>query len=68
MNDAQRELIDELNGTLCQCGGGKARKQTFCRKCYFGLPKLMRQALYRRIGSGYEAAYADAITKIEGPP
>ncbi len=67
MNDAQRELIDELNGTLCQCGAGKAAKQTFCRKCYFSLPKLMRQALYRRIGNGYEAAYAAAIANMEGP-
>lgn len=60
-----RELIIELNGELCRCGKTKASGQTFCRRCYFALPRPMRSALYRRVGAGYEAAYAAAANHLQ---
>lgn len=58
-------LIQELYGTICRCGKLKAAKQTFCGPCYFALPLPMRKALYRRVGEGYEQAYAAASEFLE---
>ncbi len=60
----QRALVAELQGTACRCGASKKAKQTFCRACYFALPKGQREALYHRVGNGYEAAYAAAILTL----
>lgn len=62
-----RELLAELAGTTCQCGNVKAKRQTFCRSCYFGLSPKLRNALYNRIGEGYEQAYAKAVAVLNGP-
>lgn len=59
------ELIRELNGNRCRCGETKAEGQTFCRRCYYQLPKAMRSALYRRVGAGYEEAYAAAANHLQ---
>lgn len=59
------DLVNELEGTVCPCGGPKASRNTFCRTCYFTLPYDMRQALYRRIGEGYQEAYAAAIAHLK---
>lgn len=56
----QQDLIRELAGTTCQCGYQKQARQTFCKGCYFALPRPMRQSLYRQIGNGYEKAYDEA--------
>ena len=57
----QLALAEELRGTVCQCGGRKKSRETFCRSCYKLLPRAARRALYSRIGSGYEEAYASAL-------
>ena len=61
-----RDLIHELYAEQCRCDRPKERGETFCKRCYFNLPKPMRQALYRRVGEGYEAAYAAAVKHIQG--
>lgn len=66
MNEEQKRLVAELAGTECRCGETKKAKQTFCRKCFFKLPRDLRNALYQRIGQGYEQAYQAAVEKIEG--
>ena len=59
------DLVRELVGTACRCGKKKSARQTFCRACYFSLPKAMQQALYNRIGHGYEQAYAAAVAYFD---
>lgn len=44
----------------CPCGRSKQRGMAFCSKCYFKLPLKMRQALYKCIHEGFEAAYEAA--------
>lgn len=61
-----RELVRELAGNRCQCGLTKNKGQTFCRHCYFKLPRDICLTLYRRIGEGYEEAYQAAISRL-GP-
>jgi hypothetical protein len=62
----QLDLVEELRGTTCRCGNHKAHVQTFCRECYYSLPKRLRAALYHLIGDGYEEAYDAATTFLEG--
>lgn len=64
---AQR-MIEGLSSEICQCGFSKRRKQSFCSKCYYKLPKETRAALYRRIGSGYEEAYDHAVGLLKEAP
>lgn len=58
------ELVEELGGTECQCGRTKKRSTTFCSKCFYSLPKDQQRALYRRLGDGYEEAYAVALATL----
>ena len=56
-----QQALRELGGTTCAaCDRPKNEKQSFCHRCYFRLPSVMRSKLYRRFGSGYEEAYDDA--------
>lgn len=56
-----RLVIHELAGIVCRCGRPKQERQTFCRKCYYSLPRPQQRALYQRVGEGYEAAYVKAV-------
>lgn len=61
MTDTQF-YMDDLKSDKCRpCGGKKKPMNTFCRKCFYRLPKEMRTALYQHIGDGYEAAYNAAL-------
>jgi ribosomal protein L40E len=61
-NDALQQLL----GNVCQgCNGHKPSRMSHCRRCYFSLPKAMQRALYKRIGEGYEAAYAESLEMIK---
>ena len=55
------DLVRELAGTRCRCGSSKTAKRTFCSRCYYSLPISNRNAIYRRIGRGYEEAYLEAV-------
>ena len=72
LRELQVRLANELRGTQCQCGSVKKTRPTFCAACYRRLPRGERQALYRRIGEGYEEAYVQAIARLncgkEGQP
>ncbi len=59
------DLVAELKGTICRCGNGKPTMFTFCRKCYGALPRVMGLKLYKRIGEGYEEAYAAAVEFLQ---
>lgn len=60
-----REALDDLVGTACRgCGGKKSAKMSHCRKCYFKLPKGLRNRLYSRIGDGYEEAYTESLALL----
>lgn len=66
MTDTPQTLIEELRGDKCRCGAAKEPKHTFCRACYFKLPRGLRSALYRLVGDGYEKAYAAAVAALSG--
>ena len=53
--------LKELQGNECVCGGFKKSGLSVCRECWAKLPPEMQQALYRRIGRGYEQAYEAAV-------
>ena len=55
-----RLAIKELQATSCYCGAKKKRGHTFCYPEYRSLPPAMQQALYNRLGHGYEEAYQAA--------
>ena len=57
--------IDELNSEECICGKEKVPGNSFCYTCYKSLPLRMREALYQRLGCGYEAAYDKAVEWLE---
>jgi len=64
MNDP-RVLIASLRSTVCPaCGGEKASRQSFCRNCYFVLPRHRRTSLYKRVGQGYESAFHAALQEL----
>jgi len=48
------ELIRELNSTRCPCGKRKIPSMTFCQKCYYKLPKPLRNALYLNLSDMHE--------------
>jgi hypothetical protein len=56
-----RIAVHELAGVQCRCGRPKQPRQTFCRKCYYTLPRPQQRELYQRVGCGYEAAYIAAV-------
>lgn len=60
-----QEIWDDFLKTVCIVDGKKkVSQQSFCRGCYRKLPSDMRQALWRRFGEGYEAAFEMAKTYL----
>lgn len=59
------ELVRELRGEICRCGQPKASRQTFCRDCYYALPRHLRNDLYKPLGSGYAEAYQAAAEELD---
>ena len=52
---------DELDSDVCAaCGGEKKKRQSFCRQCYFSLPKAMQMSLYKPFSEGYAEIYDEA--------
>lgn len=56
----QIEAVRILVARRCLCGKSKGVKMAFCGDCFHGLPAAMQKALYKRLGSGFEEAYAAA--------
>jgi hypothetical protein len=60
------DALHQLLGNVCHgCKGPKPSRMSHCRSCYFSLPKDMRRALYKRIGEGYEEAYAESLELLK---
>ena len=61
-------MLEDFLGTKCgSCGRAKQSSHSFCGRCYHILPKAMQDALYKRFGEGYEAAFTDAQKYLEHP-
>ncbi len=59
-------LVRSLRCTVCPaCGCSKGANNTFCRACFLALAKPLRDALYRRLGEGYEAAVHAALHALK---
>lgn len=55
------ELVRSLMSEQCPCcKGPKIKRNTFCQRCYFNLGRGLRNALYQRVGEGYEEAFEAA--------
>jgi hypothetical protein len=62
------QAIADLGGTTCRgCGGTKRSRMSHCRKCFLKLPQVLRSALYRRVGRGYEEAYTESLAVLRTP-
>lgn len=49
-----------LKSGQCRCGHAKQTGMAFCFRCWQQLPENIRRALYKRVGDGFEAAFAAA--------
>jgi hypothetical protein len=65
MTNEKLNLVRELRGSVCRCGGVKNKGETFCKACYFALPRPMHQRLYDYVGDGYEEAYVAATQELD---
>jgi hypothetical protein len=59
-----QEMLADLAGTKCRCGARKKPRRSVCMSCWRLLSDEEQRALYRRFGSGYEAAYAAALKSL----
>ncbi len=59
-------MLYQLAGTTCQCGAWKRAKRPFCVHCYKALTPDRQRALFKELGSGYDAAYNDAMSVLTG--
>jgi hypothetical protein len=50
----------------CQCGRVKQVRQAICSRCWKRLPVDVRNALYRKVGGGFKAAYEAACAALRG--
>lgn len=61
-----RHLVESLRSDQCPaCASGKHPGRTLCGRCFRKLPGEVRDDLYKRIGQGYEAAVAAAMTALK---
>lgn len=52
--------LRELDSTTCVCGATKRRRNSFCSKCFYRLPRGLRNRLYRTVAEGYAEIYDEA--------
>ena len=58
--------IDQFKSEECQCGKSKKPRRSLCYACYMALPRHKQTALFQPIGNGYEKAYDEALTWLNG--
>lgn len=58
-------LVAELRSARCRCGFPKVPARTFCGPCYWALPRGLQKGLYKKLGRGYETAYAGAAAYLD---
>lgn len=56
-----RAALIDLASPICACGARKKRRQTFCRRDFFRMPKGLRDSTYNPMGDGYVEAYARCL-------
>jgi len=55
------EIYAVFMGRKCPaCDGPKGTRHGFCGTCFYSLPRVLRDRLYRSFGSGYEGAHQGA--------
>lgn len=56
-------IFADFSGRICAgCHSVKRRQTAFCEKCFHRLPALLRSALYKRFGEGFEQAYCGCLS------
>ena len=69
MNDLiSAQVMKELVSLDCRCGNPKREFQSFCRRCYYRLPRRLKAELYQRMGEGYEESFKESITYLFPDP
>jgi hypothetical protein len=63
---AMQEACMALAATKCICRKPKQQRRAFCLGCYLRLPPGMQKALWRKVGHGFEQAYAAAKERLLG--
>jgi hypothetical protein len=58
--EMERTWREFLGRTCPACGKAKVRMNGFCSRCYFSLPKPIRNRLWNPFGEGYEQAHQEA--------
>lgn len=60
-----KDLAASLRSTTCpSCTGSKGERKSVCGCCWHELPAGIQRRLYKRIGEGYEQAFADAMDHL----
>lgn len=54
------QALKELDSTVCYCGNEKLKGSSFCKRCYFSLPKKTQGELWKRVSDGYAEVYDEA--------
>jgi hypothetical protein len=55
-------IWNAFRGLRCAgCGGVKRAHNAFCLRCYYRLPRALKQSLFQRFGEGFEEAYRVCI-------
>jgi hypothetical protein len=67
MTPADHAIYQNLAGTECVCLMNKRRAESFCKACYFVLPRSMRRALYVREGYCDTFRKACELLKLDPP-
>ena len=63
------ELITSLQSNICPaCSKAKKPRHALCFQCWRLLPHEQRDALYDRVGQGYEAAFDQAMRTLKVDP
>ena len=65
---ARMASIQVLKSGRCACGHAKQSGMAFCYGCWLRLPTNIRQALYRKVGEGFETAYEVACSFLQHKP
>jgi tRNA(Ile2) C34 agmatinyltransferase TiaS len=61
-----QELVASLKSTTCPaCSMSKGKGKTLCGCCFYALPDVIQGRLYKRIGQGYEEAFAGAMRHLK---
>ena len=61
---SKEEALAALASVWCACGKRKGHGKAFCYECFKGLGGGLAPALYKRVGEGFEQAYAEGLAWV----